>query len=86
MGQILVMENDCVRMLDVQFKPGEKTGMHTHPDHVVYVFNDGKFKLPPSKGKIQELISKPGKHSGLMPHLIPLKIWEKLMYIYWFLN
>ncbi len=51
MGQIIVMENDRVRVSDVQFKPGEKTPMHTHPDHVVYVFNDGKFKLIPSKGK-----------------------------------
>ena len=57
MGQIIVMENDRVRVSDVQFKPGEKTPMHTHPNHVVYVFNDGKFKLTPSKGKIQELQS-----------------------------
>ncbi|VVB59773.1 Uncharacterised protein [uncultured archaeon] len=49
--QILVMENDCVRMLGVWFKPGEKTAMRTHPDHVAYVFNDGKFMLAPSKEK-----------------------------------
>jgi hypothetical protein len=24
MGQIIVTENDCVRVSDVQFKPGEK--------------------------------------------------------------
>ena len=41
--------------------PGEKTPMHTHPNHVVYVFNDGKFKLIPSKGKIQELDLKAGQ-------------------------
>ena len=61
MGQIIVMENDRVRVSDVQFKPGEKTPMHTHPNHVVYVFNDGKFKLTPSKGKIQELDLKAGQ-------------------------
>jgi len=55
MEQKLVMENDCVRVLDVRFKPGEKTPMHSHPDHIVYVFNDGKLKLTPLKNKVQEL-------------------------------
>jgi len=46
------MENDRVRVSDVRFKPGEKTAKHSHPDYVVYVFNDGKLKLTPSKGEI----------------------------------
>lgn len=55
------MENDRVRVVDVQFKPGEKTAMHTHPYHVVYVFSDGKLKLTLSKGKTQELELKAGQ-------------------------
>ena len=57
----LLMENDRVRVLDVRFKPGEKAAMHTHPDHIIYVFNDGKLKLSPSKGKTQEIDLKAGQ-------------------------
>jgi quercetin dioxygenase-like cupin family protein len=57
----LIMENDRVRVLDARFKPGEKAAMHMHPDHMVYIFNDGKLKLTPSKGKIQEVDLKAGQ-------------------------
>ena len=57
----LIMENDRVRVLDARFKPGEKAAMHMHPDHVVYILNDGKLKLTPSKGKTQELDLKAGQ-------------------------
>jgi quercetin dioxygenase-like cupin family protein len=57
----LLMENDRVRVLDARFKPGEKAAMHMHPDHVIYIFNDGKLKLTPSKGKTQELDLKAGQ-------------------------
>jgi quercetin dioxygenase-like cupin family protein len=56
-----VMENDRVRVLDARFKPGEKAAMHLHPDHVVHVLNDGKLKLTPLKGKIQEIPLKAGQ-------------------------
>jgi quercetin dioxygenase-like cupin family protein len=57
----LIMENDRVRVFDVRFKPGEKAAMHMHPDHMVYIFNDGKLNLTPSKGKTQELDLKAGQ-------------------------
>jgi quercetin dioxygenase-like cupin family protein len=57
----LIMENDRVRVFDLRFKPGEKAAMHRHPDHIVYIFNDGKLKLIPSKGKTQELDLKAGQ-------------------------
>lgn len=42
----LIMENEKVRVMEMKLKPGEKSPMHNHPnDHVVYVFNDAKFKL-----------------------------------------
>ena len=56
-----IMENDRVRVFDARIKPGEKAAMHTHPDHIVYVFNDGKLKLSPSKGKTQEMDLKAGQ-------------------------
>jgi beta-alanine degradation protein BauB len=57
----LLMENDRVRVYDVRFKPGEKAEMHTHPDHIIYVFNDGKLKITPLKGKTEHIDLKAGK-------------------------
>ena len=57
----LIMENDRVRVFNARFKPGEKAAMHSHPDHIMYIFNDGKLKLAPSKGKTQELNLKAGQ-------------------------
>jgi quercetin dioxygenase-like cupin family protein len=57
----LLMENDRVRVFDVRFKPGEKTPMHSHPDHVMYAFNDGKLRLTPANGKTKEVAVKAGQ-------------------------
>jgi quercetin dioxygenase-like cupin family protein len=57
----LILENDRVRVFDVRFKPGEKAAMHTHPDHMMYIFNDGKLRLTPAKGKTQDFDLKAGQ-------------------------
>jgi quercetin dioxygenase-like cupin family protein len=57
----LIMETDRVRVFDVWFKPGEKAAMHKHPDHVMYIFNDGKLKLTTLQGEIQEVDLKTGQ-------------------------
>jgi beta-alanine degradation protein BauB len=57
----LIMENDRVRVFEARFKPGEKAPMHSHPDHMVYVFDDGKLKLTPSNGKPQIMDLKAGQ-------------------------
>jgi quercetin dioxygenase-like cupin family protein len=57
----LIMENDRVRVFDALFKPHEKAAMHTHPDHVIYIFTDGKMRLTSPKGKTQELDLKAGQ-------------------------
>ena len=55
-----VMENDRVRVLEVQLKPGDKAAMHYHPDHVVYVLKGGKAKST-SSGKTELLDMKTGQ-------------------------
>ena len=55
-----IMENDRVRVLEASFKPGDKAIMHDHPDHLVYVFNDGKINLK-SSGKTDVLDLKKGQ-------------------------
>jgi beta-alanine degradation protein BauB len=57
----LIMENDRVRVIDARFKPGIKAAMHSHPDHVLYIFNDGKMKITPSNGKPQIMDLKTGQ-------------------------
>lgn len=55
-----IMENNRVRVLEASFKPGDKAIMHDHPDHVVYVLNDGKINLK-SSGKTDVLDLKKGQ-------------------------
>ena len=55
-----VMENDRVRVLQVQLKPGDKAVMHYHPDHVVYVLKGGRAKMT-SSGKTDVLDMKAGQ-------------------------
>ena len=55
-----IMENDRVRVLEASFKPGDKATMHDHPDHVVYVLNDGKINIK-SSGKTDVLDLKKGQ-------------------------
>jgi quercetin dioxygenase-like cupin family protein len=57
----LIMENDRVRVYDVWFKPGEKAATHKHPDHVMYIFNDGKLKMTTLQGETQEVNLKAGQ-------------------------
>jgi beta-alanine degradation protein BauB len=57
----VVMENDRVRVLDVKFKPGQKTIMHGHPDHVIYVLKDSKIKMTLPSGSSNEVSLKAGQ-------------------------
>jgi beta-alanine degradation protein BauB len=36
-----VLENDRMRVLEGNFKRGAKIGVHSHPDHLLYVLTDG---------------------------------------------
>ena len=57
----MVMENERVRVFDVRFKPGQKTVMHTHPDHVIYVLSDYTLDLSLPDGSRQEIPLKEGQ-------------------------
>jgi len=47
----VILNNSQVRILDIHQKPGEKSPMHSHPNHVVYSLNGEtlKFTLPDGK-------------------------------------
>lgn len=56
----VVLENENVRVLDFEFAPGETIPWHTHPNHVIYSFTDGKIEIT-DKGKSAVVIEiKPG--------------------------
>ena len=46
----LVFENDRVRVMEFVIKPGQKIGMHSHPDHFGYVMKSGKVKISKPDG------------------------------------
>ena len=57
----LVLENERVRVFDVQFKPGQKAEMHGHPDHVIYVISDYTLDLTLPDGSTQAIPLKAGQ-------------------------
>lgn len=56
----LLLENDEVRVLDYRLKPGEKEPLHSHPDAVVYGFNDSKIRVTSADGTVKESVGKAG--------------------------
>ena len=56
----MLLENDKVRVLEFAVKPGEETGMHSHPNHVIYFLADGKMMTTMSDGTSSEMEVKAG--------------------------
>lgn len=56
----LVFENERVRVLDAQFKPGSKIAMHSHPDHFAYVLAAGNMRLSYPDGTTKDIEAKAG--------------------------
>lgn len=46
----VLLDNEHVRVLQVEFAPGDVAPMHQHPDHVAYALTDGKLEIT-DKGK-----------------------------------
>ena len=61
-----VFDNERVRVLEVNFRPGESVGMHSHPDQVAYVLNAGTLSLTGADGKVNSLRLRKG-HVVLLP-------------------
>ena len=41
----ILLDNDKVRVMQVEFAPGETAAWHQHPNHVVYALTDGKLEI-----------------------------------------
>lgn len=46
----VLIDNDKVRVIEIEFAAGEATPWHHHPDHVAYALTDGKLEIT-DKGK-----------------------------------
>ena len=46
----VLLENERVRIMQVQITPGETIPWHHHPDHTIYALADGKIEIT-DKGK-----------------------------------
>jgi beta-alanine degradation protein BauB len=46
----VLLDNEQVRVLQVEFAPGEMTAWHQHPNHVIYALTAGKLEIT-DKGK-----------------------------------
>ena len=46
----VVLDNKRVRVIQIEFAPGETAVWHKHPDHAVYALTDGKLEIT-DKGK-----------------------------------
>jgi beta-alanine degradation protein BauB len=41
----ILLENEKVRVMEVEIAPGDVVPMHSHPDHVIYALTDGKLEI-----------------------------------------
>lgn len=54
------LENERVRVYDLRVRPGDTWTMHSHPDFVVYAFNDCFLRTTLPDGTAQESTIKAG--------------------------
>ena len=66
----VLLDNDKVRVLELQVAPGGKTGMHAHGDNVVYFVTGGEATQTGADGTTTTMQRKPGETlwSGPVTH------------------
>lgn len=57
----VLLDNDQVRVIEVDLKPGDVLPMHSHPANVVYFVTGGKTKTTLADGKVTETEHKAGE-------------------------
>lgn len=56
----VILENECVRVLDYQDQPGDKTQQHRHPAFVLYALSEFQRTLTLPDGKVLRRTFKSG--------------------------
>ena len=63
----VLLENDAVRVIEIQMKRGGKSAMHSHPKCVVYMLTNSKTKFTFPDGKSENVDLKAGETIWLDP-------------------
>jgi quercetin dioxygenase-like cupin family protein len=61
----VLLENDDVRVLEYEIRPGQQDPWHTHPPKVSYVLAGGKLRITPKVGAPFEITETAGEASWL---------------------
>lgn len=66
----VLLDNDKVRVLELQMPPGSKTGMHSHGDHIVHFVSAGEATQTAEDGTSTKMQRKAGETlwSGPVTH------------------
>jgi len=51
----IVFENDKIRVLKVVVKPGDKAGMHWHPENINYILKPGTLRFTKPDGSTADV-------------------------------
>jgi quercetin dioxygenase-like cupin family protein len=62
----LLKDTAGLRIIEINYKPGETSGLHAHPQQAVYVIDGGKVELSDASGKKDTFDFKSGM-AGLFP-------------------
>ena len=62
----VLLDNETVRVIAIEFAPGETAPWHQHPAHVIYALTDGKLEIT-DKGKPPAIIDIKAGTSMFMP-------------------
>ena len=62
----ILLENDQVRVLQVEFAPGETAPWHQHPNHILYALTDGEIEIT-DKGKTANVVELKAGEALYMP-------------------
>ena len=65
----VLLENDQVRVIQIESAPGVVTPWHSHPNHVIYALNDGKLEIT-EKGKPAKVIEFKAGQALYFPEVI----------------
>jgi quercetin dioxygenase-like cupin family protein len=69
-GDVMVtplVDTSFTLVAEVTFMPGQKTDVHTHPAHFVYVLSGGELTVHFSSGKTEKIALKAGEYIFLPP-------------------
>lgn len=52
----ITLDNESVKVISIEFKPGDITAIHSHPDNVTYIMSGGKMEYT-DKGEKPKVIN-----------------------------